>query len=457
MLIIALVFGTAIIGCDNGSTSGGSDITYTVEANGTLDKDTSSQLNFTFSAAVSGLMLENIHIFDSNTTGKAVKNGTIDGTLTGDGTSWTLHIYKVTAGKIRVQITKDGVERGRKTVAVHKDSATGKTPADAIKLENTLWEEGSLADRNDVRWYKFEAEAGTDYRVQWRDKNDVPAGVNTDRIYVNVTAYESDANTKIDTIRQGIVIPPGGWPIPGISGTIYFKVEPSYYSSPGTFAIRFYDRANIGPLDKITLNRPNVMPNLSVELYWYVESANYPDPIESTGFKVYRSDTEDGTYVEIADVTEQTQLTYGPAWIYTDTDTNLTPGKTYWYKIAGYNDKGVGDRTEPREARLPEVDSEIVLTVGGKAEVGEIKTPDQVDWYKFEAESGKSYVVGGVYDQGYPAGVEIFAFKSDKTPFDIFYVGSPFSGVSGTVYLKVVWFNDSRNRLGLYGIKVYEE
>jgi hypothetical protein len=456
LLVMALIFGA--IGCDTGSNAGSGGesvgITYTVTADGTLDKETSTHLEFSFDAAVSGLMLEDIIIFEN--TGKAEKNGRAkEGILTGSETSWALNITNIKPGKIRVQITKAGIERGRKTVAVHKDNATGQDSGQAIKLANTVWEDGYLAGKTDVRWYKFEAEAGKDYRVQWKDKN-IFQDINTDRIYVKVTAWRSDL-TKIEDFDEG---GQGVWtsaPLPkGVSGTVYLKVETTS-NSPGTFIIRFFDSANAGPLDRITIYRADAMPNLSVEVSWGVSSANYPDPAESVGFKVYRSDTKDGTYGEIADVTEQTETKYGTAWIYIDT--NVEFGKTYWYKVAGYNSKGdEGDKSEPKESQLLEdIDAGVEELTVGVAKEGEMKTPDQVDWYKFTAEPGKTYVVEGVYDQGYTVAFSIYAFKNDKTPIDEFYYRNIISGESGTIYLKAVWYEDSRNSLGLYGIRVKEQ
>jgi hypothetical protein len=470
ILILALVLGTVVIGCDNGtnagtnnggnsgSVGGSKDITYTVEADGEADKETSIQLTFTFSAAVSELELKNFSIFPG--TGRAEKDGrAFGGTLTGSDTSWTLRITNITAGTIRLQITKDGIERGRKTVIVHKDSATGKESGQAIKLSNTIWVEGYLADRNDVRWYKFEAEEGTDYRVQWRDRNGVSAGVTSDRIYVYVTAYESDAETIIDTITPGYSAPPGGWPISG-AGTVYFKVETAWYERPGTYAIRFYEQAVMGPLDKIDIYYADANPDLSVRISWSVTSGtgDYSKPPQSIGYRVYRSDTEDGTYVQIYETSDPSMYEYGYSWEYIDP--NVEADKTYWYKVAGYDSNGEGDKSEPKESqRLYDVDAGTELIVEGDTEFGEMKTPNQVDWYKFTVEPGKTYTVEGYYED-FPAGtlravVDKYIFNSDKTPIE----GNPYykiTGLSGTVYIKVTWVQDPRNTLGHYGICVKE-
>jgi len=291
--------------------------------------------------------------------------------------------------------------------------------------------------------------------VQWKDKNGLGSANPDNRIYVKVTAWRSDL-TKIEEFNEG---GQGVWtsaPLPELSGTVYLKVEPDWYTSPGTFAIKFFDAASMGPLDRIGIGKADATLNLSVELYWYVYPAKTYDPIESVGYKLYRSDTKDGTPVEIADISSPSMEDYGDVWYYTDADPKLEAGKSYWYRIAGYNSDGVlGDMTEPKESqRLPEnVDASTELIVGGKTEIGEMKTPNQIDWYRFTAEPGKTYSVDiENWDLPRPvAGVNVFTFNSDKTPIEAYY---RISGVSGTVYIKITWIDDPRNELGLYGIRV---
>jgi hypothetical protein len=468
MLIIALVLGTVVIGCDNGTTGnatpGGSvggpaDITYTVEANGEADKDTSTQLTFTFSA-VTDLELEDIIIIP--VTGKASRDVSVNGTLTGDGTSWTLLINKVTEGKIRVIIEKEGIERGRKTVNVYKNSTGGGNSGQAIPLLNNRWEEGRLDSKEDEKWYMFEAVSGENYFVERKDKSGAP--IFTDKIYVKVTAWESDAITQIENFDedgQGSYRPAL---LSGVSGTVYLKVETAWWSSPGTFSIKFYAQSSIkGPRDIIRVNEAKAMADISLKVSWSVNAkGEYLDPLESVGCKLYRSDTEDGEYKEIADVTEIPEHRYD-SWVYIDK--NVMVGKTYWYKVAGYDSEGeIGAMSEPKESELlQDVDAGIVvLTVGGRGEGDEftLTNVDQVHWYKFEAEPGITYWVeqdnrDHIDGTPYGAAVNIFGFTSDKTPIAESTVAL-IEGLSGTIYLKVVWVNDPRNRLGPYKIRVYE-
>jgi uncharacterized repeat protein (TIGR02543 family) len=103
----------------------GKDIAFDVTADGGA-ATTSSKINFTFAAAVTGLSADNITV--SNDTGAAVK-----GALTGSGTSWSLGITVNTAGNVKVKIAKAGIEAAEKTVTVHK----APTPVSDITYTTT--------------------------------------------------------------------------------------------------------------------------------------------------------------------------------------------------------------------------------------------------------------------------------------------------------------------------------
>jgi len=460
MLITALVFGTVIIGCDTGTNSGSAAITYTVEANGKAETETSTELRFTFSSAVSGLVVENIEIFGNGLyLGSAEKNASVKGgALTGSGTSWTLNINKVTEGKIRVQITKPGIEGGRKTVAIYKDNATGESPDQAITLAEGVWVDGH-ASKSEPKWYKFKAEKGTDYRAQWKHR-DINVQGETDMVTVKVTAYKSDHTTII--ISSNIGEKPGleGLLISGGSEYVYLKVEvidSKYFG--GRFEIKFLDMANMGPHDVIQILTAGAMPNRSVLISWQAYPMESSDNLESSEYRVYRSETKNGSYKLIDSVPGPS--TPGSHDYQNYTDTKLGAGKTYWYKVVGYNSKGEGEMSEPKESQeVKDEEAGIELTVGGVETEGEFKKLTQVEWYKFTAESGKTYEVEwkDAGESSLSMVLQISAFKSDKTLIDDYYDGGSISGVNGTVYLKVqlnsYWYDRTGGYCGPYTIKV---
>jgi len=418
-------------------------ITYTVTANGTADTVNTTQLSFTFSAAVSGLTATDITITDG--TGSASK-----GTLTGSGTSWNLNINTVnTAGTIKVKIVKTGIESDEKTVTIHKIVPNGSSRELAIPLSDTQWENGSVATGG-AKWYKFQSTSTIHYGVQWKDMSDKPASDDY-TASVKVTAYESNGTTIISAINGST----SGYTSPKtiymVIGTVYLKVEPTA-SSAGTYAIRFYNVASVVPQIPMSISSVSATP-ASVVVTW-----NYS--VSSTngvsGYRVYRSSTETGTYTKIgADITDLTTRSY--------TDTNVSAGSTYWYKVAAYNSVGEGDKSAVRQSIVPNTTDITSLTIGATATQGSLSTVTQVNWYKFTATSTTTYYVHCTDSysiesgSSYTASVRLSAFESDGitpiTDIQDVTVSSPrtVSGVNGTVYyLKVA----APNIPGTYCIKV---
>ena len=454
MLILALVFGT--IGCDNASndgSAGGSgvdpdDITYTVEANGTLDTETSTQLTFTFSDKVSGLGIGNIDIFDGTGAAEINTSKPIKEILTGGETSWTLNIRKVTAGSIRVRIAKEGIEPGRKTVIVHQNTVPASSKKDAKELPSDGdWEEGFLADNEDVVWFKFDAKAGTDYYVEWTNHNHSGYTAN-----LYVTAYQSDDTQIWSASSYDPRL------VEKVSGTVYLKVTLDIWSRSGAFAIRYYDPDSMYPINVLNLGIPELMFDGSVMVKWGVYGGD-EKAAKLGGYRVYRSEKEDGSYTMLIDITDTSVRTYN--------DIDVTGGKTYWYKVAAYNSKGEGEPTAPWSIEIPE-DVGIPLTVGGDYTEGEIDSElgsMQIDWYNFTAEAGKTYEVQwlgsndeipGSDGDTYRAMLMVSAFNSDKTQIaqaDWNAKTLAISGVNGKVFIKV----QQSFLAGTYAIRVVQK
>lgn len=456
MLIMALIFGIALFGCDigmNAGSGGGPGITYTVEANGKADEVTSTQLIFTFDTEVSDLRLG--HITITNTTGRMEldQRANKGHPLTGGGTEWILHITNVQAGRIRVKIDKDGVERGRKTLDIYKDSATGEDPEQAISLSPALWEEGyfSAGEEGKVKWYKFTAEEGVNYHVQLRHDQSPQQG--DYRAYVAINVYKEDRTTEIK--------PDGFWSaligdyVLGEGKTVYVKITSK--GREGKFALRFYDPEDVGPRDTVEWARysdplkatiiPSVVVQFSAQV-WALEGPSF----EAKGFKLYRSDTKTGDYDYIADANA---YSYQGSYFYIDTD--VQAGKSYWYKAEGYNDKGVGEWSEPKASEVvPGVKAKKLAF--GTMEEGEVTEQKEADWYTFEADPEKTYTlewesfamnrngwsVPPREDAPFTAYIRVSVFSAqsllDKYQDLVWGYGEykqTLSGLSGTVYIKV--------------------
>jgi hypothetical protein len=335
----------------------------------------------------------------------------------------------------------------------------GSSKEQAIALSITKWKNGSVAT-GEAKWYKFEATSGTSYRVQWKDKNNKPASDNYTS-WVKVTAYQSDGTTNISTINETT----SGWESPktvsNVSGTVYLKIEPysSSTSYAGTYTIRFFDPAIVVPQVPITISSASATPGSTVVVSW--------NSVLSTsgvsGYRVYRSNTETGTFTQIgSDITSYSTASY--------TDTNVIAGSTYWYKVAAYNSIGEGDKSDAKQSdTVPATSVGTSLTIGAAITEGTMAT--QVDWYKFEAVSGTTYKLQWADSWEKPDGstytavVRVSAFKSDGTPITGIQkttlgwkTPKTISGVSGTVYIRVEAYISSINGnpyTGTYGIKVY--
>jgi uncharacterized repeat protein (TIGR02543 family) len=94
-------------------------ITYTATANGSAT-ETSTAINFAFSAPVDGLSANDITMV--NATGSASK-----GALTGSGQTRSLAITVAAAGNVSVSIARTGIESAVKTVALYKAEETPPT------------------------------------------------------------------------------------------------------------------------------------------------------------------------------------------------------------------------------------------------------------------------------------------------------------------------------------------
>ncbi|MDD1772860.1 MAG: leucine-rich repeat protein [Methanomassiliicoccales archaeon] len=103
-----------------------------------------------------------------------------------------------------------------------------------------------------------------------------------------------------------------------------------------------------------------VAGNAQVILTWTAPTNNGGSPI--TGYKLYRSTTSNGTY----------QLISSPS-VLIYTDTGLTNGQTYWYKISAVNAVGEGENSSTASITVPlpdddtpgsENDSTMLIMVG---------------------------------------------------------------------------------------------
>jgi hypothetical protein len=160
----------------------------------------------------------------------------------------------------------------------------------------------------------------------------------------------------------GLVAPTSvgaGWVNDVAVGVLGHAYAASNFPAPGSV----WNGLTMGAVIPTALVAPGAPTNLiatpgnaRVILTWQAPASDGGSPI--TGYKLYRSATSGGTYSLIA---SPTALTY--------TDTGLTNGQTYWYKMSAVNAIGVGVNCTAVSALVPQPvspasDDSMLILVG---------------------------------------------------------------------------------------------
>ncbi|MDE7312809.1 MAG: Ig-like domain-containing protein [Eubacterium sp.] len=124
----------------------------------------------------------------------------------------------------------------------------------------------------------------------------------------------------------------------------------------------------------------------SVKLTWHQDTA-------ATGYYIYRSVKENGTYRKIKTITKNTLLTY--------TDTKLVPGKKFYYKICTYTKKADGTVAsgEPSDAVQALTQANAPELVAAKTNLANRSV--SLEWKKAEQASGYRIYRSAYPDRGF--------------------------------------------------------
>jgi hypothetical protein len=356
-----------------------------------------------------------------------------------------------------------------------------------IFSSNTMWYGEDIGMT--AQWFKFTAESGKQYHVQWRDDNGQPSG-SSKTGWVQVTAYKSDGTTPIVTKSDNTTANTwtSGWksiddPVFAApeNGTVYLKVEPYVGSSKtytGTYAIRVYDLSALSPQGPMVVGNAVATASTGV----YINLLNYGTPNTAiTGYRVYRSDSKNGTFAKVGD-----DVTSGKVF----TDTTVTANKSYWYKVAAYNGKGEGAQGDAEQSdTVGAYSAATQITLGtGPANTnnttgltaGNLSSKTDVKWYKFTADNSKVYKLqwgqkGVTQTTGntYTAYTDVSVFQDNTPIIDERYstasLNSPIvrksygwtdsqvctlKNLTGDVYVK---FEVRMTTAGTFGFKVWED
>jgi hypothetical protein len=181
----------------------------------------------------------------------------------------------------------------------------------------------------------------------------------------------------------------------------------------------------------------------------------------ATGYTVYRSTTEGGTYTQVGAVTVSDPYQYSYAY----TDTGVSANTTYYYKVSAGNGNGEGVKSPPVSDTTPAVETGTGLTHNTWAE-GNISSPGEVHWYTFTPAAAGAYTLqwDDLYNSpgGKTAYLYVSAYRaSDGTPVftnAIYGYTTPQAiDVSSdeTIYVRVEC-SDSNYGTGTYAIRYYQ-
>lgn len=128
---------------------------------------------------------------------------------------------------------------------------------------------------------------------------------------------------------------------------------------------------------------------ISIDLSW--DTVN-----DANGYRVYRSETSDGNYAQIADTTSLNFV-----------DTFLVPNKEYYYQVSAYNDEGESQKSNFVLAKTDVVGPPSNLMIGEIADTSislswtAPQNYDSFNVYRSETSDGVFALIGNVNDTSY--------------------------------------------------------
>jgi hypothetical protein len=301
-------------------------------------------------------------------------------------------------------------------------------------LAYNQWTEADL-EPGEAHWYKFAADGETSYRVQWNGAS--PQGDGTKGLPVMARAYTGDNTFIFENKTTGWVSPEA---VSGIDGTVYILVQGANNADRGSYALRYYNPAELPPQEGINL-RADPLPVPKIIVSW-------TETPGASGYRLYRTTDPAGGYHQIGG--DFHANLYG--------DAAVLRGVTYYYRVSAYNDLGEGEKSPAVSAAPPAAEtlSENDWTAGTLG-AGETR------WHTFTADAGKTYLVrwNGAPPQGegtktLPTSVSaytedgslVFANKTEG-----WTAPETLSGLSGIVCLKVEGTNGAA---GTFAIQYYD-
>lgn len=170
---------------------------------------------------------------------------------------------------------------------------------------------GASQRNGDNDYYKFQMNSVGDIRINFKHEN-----LNDNKCYWKIYLYNETVQTLAVMDVKGAEVTTSSDDISLQAGTYYIRIYPDYYST-ATYTLSVSSGYSTS---KPTLKASALAYN-KIKLSWNKYSS-------ADGYAVYRSTSKSGGYKEIKTITSKSTTSY--------TDTKVTPGKTYYYRIRPY-------------------------------------------------------------------------------------------------------------------------
>jgi hypothetical protein len=263
-------------------------------------------------------------------------------------------------------------------------------------LTLNTWIHESITTAGQAHWYKITASSDASYYLQWDDSSD---GTGDKTAFILVSAYQSNGTPLFTNYT-------GGYDTPQFLNlnegeTIYVRVALYSGNSTGTYAIRYYDPAALPPqLAPGYVLAQGISGSMCIVTWNHV--------IGAAGYKVYRSSSAGGTYSLLGTVNDQ--------WTSYYTDTDVSEGTAYYYKVSATNDNDEGPQSDEVSGTPLTAGTGTPLTLNTLTD-GNISTEGQAHWYKITAEFAGTYTIqwNDRKNSGKTAETLVSAYQSDGT------------------------------------------
>ncbi|GHU30352.1 hypothetical protein FACS1894172_03450 [Spirochaetia bacterium] len=350
---------------------------------------------------------------------------------------------------------------------------------------------GEISPQGDIDWYKFEATSDKTYILSW-DQHGTGYGSIGSGNYngaIRVSALMSDGSNVLNGINR---ISSGygnsAKIINNYTGTVYVKVEGQSGTSTGTYAVKYETGSNYSPETAIVLvngawrGGGEINPQGDVDWYKFEATSDKTYILSwdqhGTGYGSIGSGNYNGAIRVSALMSDGSNVLNAIDRIVSGYGNSAKIINNYtgtvYVKVEGQSGTSTGTYAVKYETNnTSSKETAIALVNGAWTGGAEISPQGEVDWYKFEATSDKTYTLS--WDQhgtgyssigsgNYTAAIKVSAYRSDGSTvlnaIDKVVNGygnsaKSISGYTGMVYIKVE--GQSATNTGTYTIRYTQD